>query len=223
MHLVARPRQKASHTASPWLYVDLSGRNLYNHHETTQRTAIKILLGTRKLTMSNESNTPLSQSTENSNSANLSTNDGLEDLIRNQVNKTIDKRNKRFVTVIIGIFTIIPAVIIAGGGFVLRNYESSAVEKKVNPILADVERAKKDVQFSFAVMELNIRLNRIDNILTERDAEHILKEIRSLITNAEEFDLSHDILRFAIETARKNFERIDRFDLVNELNEITNL
>ena len=135
--------------------------------------------------------------------------------IDEQVSKRLRERNRNFRNWIIGILTIIVAIIPAVGVTALQYMMDKAVTSAV-------EEGWDDIRFDSKVASLDIKVVKVDNSdsFTREEADMIIEEIDSLVSKSEENEQQLRKLEFAIGTAMKNFAAVDRLEFVLRLEDI---
>lgn len=170
--------------------------------------------------MSTVSNTPLSQSTGNSISADSSTND-LKDRIKTRVDKAVLEKNKYFLVATATIVVIIIMCLLVGSAFALRNYVISVVDETAHANIKQVKAASEHAQFYSEVIALNIEIQYLHlEDLTVGRAKDIIHDIQSLVDKSSVQDYDRNILGSAILNSALNFIKFGRLDYAMQLDDI---
>ena len=113
------------------------------------------------------------------------------------------------------VLTLLAVVIPAVGGFVYSYVVENITKEAAREA---VDRAIGDARFDSQTSALNFRVLSIDvaDAFSNEDAEVIMSEIASLYSQHADTE-SRDRLRFAVETAAKNFAQANRPDFVSRL------
>ena len=140
------------------------------------------------------------------------------DAIDKRVGTQLQVRFDSLRNLLIGSLGILVIIATAIGGVFFTYVVANITEKAAGEAVAG---AVGEARFESRVSALNFRVLSIDIAegFSNEDAEAITSEIRSLYSQQSDTE-SRDKLRFAVETAAKNYAQIDRPEFVFQLEEI---
>ena len=145
----------------------------------------------------------------------------IDERVLTRIQETFDRRYTRLILIFTAVIILVTAIGSAVLDLFVQQAVEQAVERELGPAVTIAEGAVHEAQFEAQVAALNFRVLSIDIAegFKAEDANSVITQIKELYSQELDSNM-RDKLRFAIETATKNFALVLRPEYVYQLEDV---